>query len=115
MFRRAHSRIVKEYVRRGLTQACPRAAHLIVAVVEIHVILFADAGDDVFMLIQPTHDRGHIGCVKRMLFQKSAVVNAVLAIEPDNAIEIDGNGIQHDIHLRRRATGADENLDAIGL
>lgn len=67
------------------------------------------------MLIQPTHDRGHIGCVKRMLFQKSAVVSAVLAIEPDNAIEIDGNGIQHDIHLRRRATGADENLDAIGL
>lgn len=50
-----------------------------------------------------------------MLFQKSAAVNAVLAIEPDNAIEIDGNSIQHDIHLSGRATGAYENLDAIGL
>ena len=115
MFRRAHSRIVEEHVRRGLAQACPRAAHLIVAVVEIHVILFADAGDDILMLIQPTHDRGHIGCVKRLLFQETIIVNTILAIEPDNAIEIDGNSIQHDIHLSGRATGAYENLDAIGL
>ena len=67
------------------------------------------------MLIQPTHDRGHIGCVKRMLFQKSAAVNAVLSVEPDNAIKINGNGIENNAHLCWRAAGTDEDLDAIGL
>ena len=115
MFRRARSRIVEEHVRRGFTQACPRATHLIVAVVEIHVILFADAGDDVLMLIQPTHDRGHIGCVKRLLFQKTIIVNAILAVEPNDTVELNGDGIEHNAHLYWRATGANEDLDIVGL
>ena len=67
------------------------------------------------MGVQPGHDGADIVRVERLALVISRVIEAILAVKRDDAVEMHGDGIQHDLHMRRGTPRADEPADAAML
>ena len=115
MLRDAHMRVVDEHLGRGFAQLPPCVAHRVGDLVEIHVVTLAEIRHDVRMGVQPGHDGADIVRVERLALVISRVIEAILAVERDDAVEMHRDRIQHDLHMRRGTPRADEHADAAML
>ena len=115
MIRYSGMRITDIDLRRGFAQTLPCLPHRLVDAVEIPVIAFRIVGDDVRMLVQPCGDSFHVDLIERVTIGESGVVHAILAIQPYDAVEGNGNRVEYHAHVGRRPTRTDEDLHAFGL
>ena len=103
-------RIVDVHGRCGLAELAPRGPHRVGDLVEVDVILFAVVRHHVGVLVKPAGDGDDVLGQQRLLLQEPVVVEAVLPVQRDDAVEVHRHHVEHDGHVRRRPTGADEHL-----
>ena len=109
---RAFVRIGEVDLGRGFAQASPGGVQNLIGMVEIDVIGFAEIRDHIRVCGQPVENDGDVRFGKGTLVEESVVVDAVLAVKPDDAVELHRDGIEHDIHNARRSPRADEQFHA---